>query len=102
MRRRRAVEGTASRPPRAEGARRLPTRSVRPPAVLAALIVLGLLASAIHAAAAMDCRGATPLPPDLRVMPPGGDVPPAVAAFAGAWTGAWTGPWTDAWTGAWT
>lgn len=59
------------------------------PVALLALVVI-TLALPIPAAAAMDCRGATPLPPDLVVTAPAPDVPAAVAQFSGGWSGAWT------------
>lgn len=52
------------------------------------LVVLGLAAAAT-AEAAVDCRGATPLPDDLTLASPAADVPEGSARFAGAWTGAW-------------
>ena len=56
--------------------------------LLLALLTLALLIPD-PAAAAMDCRGQTPLLPDVRLTPPVADIPPANAAFAGAWSGAW-------------
>lgn len=58
------------------------------PLIRLAVVAL-VLAIAPGASGAIDCRGSTPLPNDLRVVPPGADVPPSVARFAGAWSGAW-------------
>ena len=55
------------------------------------LSVLFVLAQAAHAAAAVDCRNATPLPDDVRLVAPTADVPEEGARFAGVWSGAWTG-----------
>jgi hypothetical protein len=52
-------------------------------------LVLIVLAAAPPAIAAVDCRGATPLLDDLRIVPPAAEVSSAVARFAGAWSGAW-------------
>ncbi len=38
---------------------------------------------------ALECRGMTPLPEDLRIVPPAAHVPEAMVQLAGAWTGAW-------------
>ena len=56
-------------------------------AALLALVVV-TLALPTPAGAAMDCRGATPLPPDLSMTAPAADVPPEVARFASGWSGA--------------
>jgi len=61
------------------------------PLLLLAIVVF-TLAFVTPLAAAMDCRGATPLPSDLRITPPAVDVPAGVAAFAGGWSGSWTDP----------
>lgn len=53
-----------------------------------AVLVLALNVAAV-ADAAVDCRGATPLPDDLALTAPTADVPEGLARFAGAWTGAW-------------
>jgi len=42
-----------------------------------------------QAAAAGECQRETPLPADVRLIPPGPEVSEAVARFAGAWLGAW-------------
>src|SRR5881409_1397288 len=55
--------------------------------VAALLACLALAASAAHAQAPL-----VPLPPDVAVTAPGGDVPPAIARFSGVWgPGAWDG-----------
>jgi hypothetical protein len=36
---------------------------------------------------AADWRTLTPLPPDLKIEPPGPGVPPSVAGMSGAWQG---------------
>ena len=53
-------------------------------------LALGLgLALGTQIAAAKECQRETPLPADVRLIPPGPEVPEAVARFAGAWSGAW-------------
>ena len=49
-------------------------------------VVAGLALSS-QAAIAKDCRQETPLPADVRLIPPGPDVQEAVARFAGVWVG---------------
>jgi hypothetical protein len=58
----------------------------------AALAFTLLLAGAMlpPAVGARDCRGETPLPVDLKIVPPAADVPTALADFVGAWGGTWT------------
>ncbi|MGH7673064.1 MAG: hypothetical protein ACREMC_09190, partial [Gemmatimonadales bacterium] len=51
-----------------------------------AVLVLALTVAA-GAGAAVDCRGATPLPDDLTLTAPAADVHESLARFAGAWTG---------------
>jgi hypothetical protein len=54
------------------------------------LVVLALVLIFVTAVeAAVDCRGATPLPDDLTLAAPTADVPEDLARFAGVWTGAW-------------
>jgi hypothetical protein len=48
-----------------------------------------LLAPPAPTSAAKDCRGTTPLPDGVRLVPPAAGVPADVARFAGAWSGAW-------------
>lgn len=38
---------------------------------------------------ARDCRDETPLPADVKLVPPGPDVSTTAARFAGTWVGAW-------------
>src|SRR5882724_74604 len=38
---------------------------------------------------ARDCRDETPLPADVKLVPPGPDVSATAARFAGTWIGAW-------------
>jgi hypothetical protein len=54
-------------------------------------VTLALVLDA-RAASAKECRGETPLPADVRLVPAGPDVPETVARFAGAWAGAWKVP----------
>src|SRR5262245_55075165 len=65
----------------------------RPREVAMVMLLLALLTFVLlipsPAVAAMDCRGTTPLLPDLRLTPPDASVSPANAPFAGAWSGAW-------------
>lgn len=64
--------------------------AVRPLAAVAlALVLLAFIGP--RDASARDCRDETPLPPDVRLIAPGADVPADVARFAGAWVGPWTG-----------
>jgi hypothetical protein len=51
-------------------------------------VALGLALSS-QAAAAKECQRETPLPTDVQLIPPGPQVPEAVARFAGAWVGEW-------------
>ena len=51
-------------------------------------VALGLALST-QAVAAKECQRETPLPTDMRLTPPGPEVPEAVAYFAGVWSGAW-------------
>jgi hypothetical protein len=51
-------------------------------------VALGLALSS-QTAAAKECQRETPLPTDVRLIPPGPQVPEAVARFAGVWTGEW-------------
>ena len=60
--------------------------------MMAWLPAILMLVLATPAFAAVDCRGATPLPADLRLVAPGGDVPAGLAAFAGGWNGLWKDP----------
>src|SRR4030095_13206834 len=58
----------------------------------AALAFTLLLAGAMlpPAVGARDCRGETPLPVDLKIVPPAAHVPTALADLVGAWGGTWT------------
>ncbi len=58
--------------------------------MLVALALVLVLALPAPAAGAIDCRAATPLPPDLALVPPAADVSPILRRFAGGWSGAWT------------
>jgi hypothetical protein len=58
------------------------------PLIRPVLVVL-MLAVVPASAAALDCRGATPLPDDLKIVPAAADAPASAARFAGAWSGAW-------------
>jgi len=55
--------------------------------------VIAILTTTLLAATAgaKDCAGETPLPADVKVTPPGTNVPPDLAHFAGAWIGSWDG-----------
>ena len=56
---------------------------------VAGFAVAALMLGGVAAEAALDCRGKTPLPDDLALVPPAADVPERAARFAGAWNGAW-------------
>jgi CubicO group peptidase (beta-lactamase class C family) len=58
-------------------------------------VILGL-APEIKAAMTNECHRETPLPVDVRLIPPGKEVPESFARFAGAWLGAWPDEETDA------
>src|SRR5712691_6087913 len=53
------------------------------------VVVALALALGTQAAVAKECHRETLLPADVRLTPPGPQVPEAMARFAGAWTGAW-------------
>ena len=55
------------------------------------LVTLALALDA-RAAASKECRGETPLPTDVRLVPAGQDVPETVARFAGPWVGCMVAP----------
>ena len=57
-----------------------------PALVFAVMLTLG----AAPPLEAKDCRGETPLPPNLTIVPAAPDVPADVAAFLGEWSGTWT------------
>jgi hypothetical protein len=46
-----------------------------------------LLLCLVGSAKTADWRTVTPLPDDLKIEPPGPDVPPSVARMSGAWQG---------------
>ena len=52
-------------------------------------VVVFVLTIAPLTVAALDCRGATPLLDDVRIVPAAADVPASLVRFAGAWSGAW-------------
>ncbi|HYB69827.1 MAG TPA: serine hydrolase domain-containing protein [Candidatus Bathyarchaeia archaeon] len=60
--------------------------------MVAWLLAILMLVLATPAFAVVDCRGATPLPADLRIVPPSADLPAGLAAFAGGWNGFWKDP----------
>lgn len=57
----------------------------------AAALALGLALAlaAVSPAEAKDCRGETPLPTNLTIVPARPDVPAALVEFLGAWSGTW-------------
>jgi len=57
------------------------------PVILITFVLLVSLGAGV--ANARDCRDETPLPADVKLVPPGPDVPTTAARFAGAWIGAW-------------
>jgi hypothetical protein len=58
--------------------------------LLSLIMVLTLgLALGTQAVAAKECQRQTPVPPNVRLITPGPEVPKAMARFAGAWTGEW-------------
>lgn len=74
---------------------RAPRQAMSPatPALSAVAVTLALalvLAPGLLPAEAKECRDETPLPADVRLVPPSSDVPQALARFAGAWIGTWT------------
>src|SRR4029453_3868550 len=58
----------------------------------AAALALGLALAlaAVSPAEAKDCRGETPLPPNLPPVPPRPAVPAGRGEFRGGWSGTWT------------
>jgi Beta-lactamase len=60
---------------------------MRAPVIFLTLIVFVSMGGGL--VEARNCRDETPLPADVRLVPPGPDVPPAAARFAGVWVGPW-------------
>jgi hypothetical protein len=56
--------------------------------VIAMTLVL-FVSLGVGAVDARDCRDETPLPADVKLVPPGPDVSTTAARFAGTWVGAW-------------
>jgi len=56
--------------------------------VIAVVAVL-FVSLSVGLADARDCRDETPLPADVKLVPPGSDAPPTAVGFAGTWVGAW-------------
>jgi hypothetical protein len=51
------------------------------------LVFLLLLSADTSRAAAAENGSTTPLPDDIKIEPPGADVPAALAALSGVWQG---------------
>ena len=58
------------------------------PLIGLAVVVFALTVAPLTVAA-LDCRGATSLLDDVRIVPAAAEVPAALVRFAGAWSGAW-------------
>src|SRR5215467_740507 len=64
---------------------------VRSPVIAGSAVAILMATLFVSAAAAKDCTRETPLPADVKLTPPGPNVPADLARFAGAWTGTWDG-----------
>jgi hypothetical protein len=53
------------------------------------ILILSVLPARSQVATVPSGFGDVPLPADMKIVPPGKDVPPAIAAFSGKWTGEW-------------
>src|SRR5262249_6556524 len=64
---------------------------VRSRLIASSAVAILTTALLVSAAQAKDCTRETPLPDDVKITPPGANVPADLAGFAGAWTGIWDG-----------
>src|SRR5262245_27174873 len=64
---------------------------VRSRLIASSAVAILTTALLVFAAQAKDCTRETPLPDDVKITPPGANVPADLAGFAGAWTGIWDG-----------